>query len=153
MAALMRDRGIRTATMAGADETEAPQLGQAAAAVLLAVTLVGCTSSPAPAANTVERTVEISAGEFFEANLEMNESSHLTYEWTTADGSQVAFDVHSHTYTGVRYHARDNGSAGQGTFTAPSNGTYSLLWENPGDEPATVELTIEGDFVVESFAP
>lgn len=122
------------------------------AAVLL-VLAAGCSSSTAPPPTTVERTEDLAPGEFFEANLAMNDSAELSYEWETANGSSLAFDVHSHTYTGVRYHEQANGTSGQGTFTAPRNGTFSLLWENTGDGPAIVSLAIEGDFRVESFAP
>lgn len=124
--------------------------------VLLAAGLVlaaGCTTGPAPPATTVDREVSVDPGSFFEANLAMNESAELAYEWTTANGSTVAFDVHSHTSTGIQYHERANGTAGEGTFAAPEEGTFSLLWENPAEDPATLSLTIEGDFEIESTVP
>lgn len=114
----------------------------------------GCAgpSPPDGGSNAIQRTVSLPAHEFFEANLEMNESADVTYEWST-EGTSIAFDVHSHANQEVRYYHRSNGSSGQGSFQAPSQGAYSLLWENASDAPVNLTLAIEGDFQVRSYAP
>lgn len=115
--------------------------------------LGGCLSADGPA-TTIERERAVDPGSFVEANLAMNHSAELTYRWSTSPSAEVAFDVHSHPSRGeVAYHDRYNASEGEGSFTAPSEGTYSLLWENRGEEPVTVSFHIAGDVELVSTAP
>lgn len=124
-------------------------LGLVAASAVLA----GCSQQPPAPENTFEREATVPAGSFFEANLAMNESAEITYDWSTSPEVVLAFDVHSHDGREVRYHDRVNASTHEGSFTAPSQGTFSLLWENTGGEEITVEVTVEGEFGLASVAP
>lgn len=125
----------------------------AAVLVVLSVLSTGCTDPTGRGAPSVlDRSVSVDPGSFFEANLEMNESAQFTFEWST-DGTDVAFDVHSHASTQVDYHHRSNGSSGRGSFQAPSDGGYSLLWENPSKARVNLTFEVEGDFQIVSFAP
>lgn len=130
---------------------------RALAALLVAAAglAAGCAdgSQSPPPAERVQREVRVDPGSFFEANLAMDEGDELAYAWRTLGEGPVAFDVHSHEGSQVTYHERANGSAGEGGFRAPGNGTYSLLWANDGRDAVTVNLSIEGAFAVESFAP
>ncbi len=127
------------------------------AAVLLGLVLAlaGCTGTPAgEPENAIERSEELSSGGFVELNLAMNESDELAYHWRTANGSELAFDVHSHSSSaGVEYHEQVDASSAEGGFTAPAEGTYSLLWENQGGGSASLEMHIEGSFRLVSVAP
>lgn len=115
--------------------------------------LAGCSQPPAAPADTFEREVDLAPGSFVEVNLAMNDSAELAYRWSTAPEATIAFDVHSHAGDEVRYHERANASSREGSFTAPSGGTYSLLWENTADEEVTVEVEVEGEFRVDSVVP
>lgn len=115
--------------------------------------LAGCSQPPPAPANSFEREVALSPGSFVEVNLAMNDSAELAYRWSTAPEATIAFDVHSHAGGEVRYHERANATSGEGSFTAPSEGTYSLLWENTADEEITVDVAIEGDFRIDSIVP
>lgn len=115
--------------------------------------LGGCLSADGPA-TTIERERTVEPGSFVEANLAMNGSAELTYRWSTSPSTEVAFDVHSHpSRDEVAYHERYNATGDEGSFTAPSEGTYSLLWENRGEEPVTVSFRIEGEVELVSIAP
>lgn len=116
--------------------------------------LAGCASSPADEpANQLERSVTVPAGEFVEANLQMGENDTIRYEWSTSNGTQLSFDVHSHGQGGVETYETARGAVGQGSFAAPGNDTFSLLWANEGEEPAELSFSIAGSFSVDSIVP
>lgn len=125
------------------------------ATALLLAGLAGCMENGPPSpATTIERERSLEPGAFVEANLAMNGSDQLSYRWSTTPEGVLAFDVHSHPARGeVAYHERANATSGEGSFTAPSEGTYSLLWENQGEETITVNLRIEGDVELVSIVP
>lgn len=136
------------------DEAAFPlRSGRALLALSLLATLAAGCSHPQSAANTLEREVPLSSGSFFEANLAMNATDTIAYRWFTSPDTELAFDVHSHEGGELRYHERTNASRGEGAFTAPEDGVYSLLWENPAGESVTVSFRIDGDFALDSTAP
>lgn len=119
---------------------------------LLGPAMAGCVDDEAPAM-TIERNETVEPGSFVELNLRTNASTELAYRWSTSPETTVAFDVHSHDGDETRYHEQVDASAHEGTFTAPADGVYSLLWENPSSEPVTVAIHVEGDAVLASVAP
>lgn len=123
-----------------------------AIALTLAAAAAGCAGEASPA-TTIERNETVEPGSFVELNLEMNASAELAYRWSTTPETTIAFDVHSHEGTDVRYHEQVEASQHEGSFTAPEDGGYSLLWENTASEPVTVEIHIQGALVLDSVAP
>lgn len=123
------------------------------AVVLLgAVLLAGCTEEGREP--VVEREETIEPGRFLELNFRMPDGGQMDYQWSTTPAREVAFDVHSHPSQGeVVYHDRANATESSGTFTAPGEDTYSLLWENPTDEPVTVSVHVGGDVELASVQP
>lgn len=127
----------------------------AAALLGLVLALAGCTGTPAgEPENAIERSEMLSSGEFIELNLVMNDSDALTYRWSTSNETELAFDVHSHSSSGgVEYHEQVDASSAEGGFTAPAEGTYSLLWENRGSDAVNLDIHVEGSFRLVSVAP
>lgn len=120
--------------------------------LIVPLALVGCLEDGREP--VVEREETIEPGSFVELNLRMAEGGQIDYRWSTSPAREVAFDVHSHPSQGeVVYHERANATEGSGTFTASSEGTYSLLWENPTDEPVDVTAHVDGDAELASIQP
>jgi hypothetical protein len=108
------------------------------------------TTAP-PGADTFGGSVTIPPGRFFEVNTQMQENATLSWAWQ-ASGS-VHFDVHSHFDGEVQLHASEEAATGEGTFTSGRAGGYSLLWENTGSQPVTLDHLAWGDFELDSVFP
>lgn len=118
---------------------------------MLATAAAGCTGGGP--STTIDREETVEPGSFVELNLLMNASAELTYRWTTTPETALGFDIHTHEGGEVDYRQQAETTSHEGSFTAPSQGTYSLQWHNPSDEPVTVEMHLEGAFTLESTAP
>lgn len=116
---------------------------------LLLVGWSGCASPSEP--NQIQRQVTLADGEAFESNLALNGSDEISYSWQTANGTTVAFDLHTHTAYGANYIRNDHGPNGSGTFSAEEDGNYSLRWLNDGQPELTLTVTVEGHFTVHSL--
>ena len=55
-------------------------------------------------------------------------------------GHRIEFNVHSHHGKDVTYHAKDSESSITGTFSAPAEGKFYLMWENVSDGPVRVRI-------------
>jgi hypothetical protein len=56
----------------------------------------------------------------------------------------VDFNIHYHRDKDVFYPVKASASrAGEGSFTAPHADTYCLMWERAGDDPATVDGSVD----------
>lgn len=95
--------------------------------------------------------VTIASGTFFEINTQMPEGSTFHWDWVASD--VVAFDVHSHFDGEVQYLVERETDADRGSFTNDREGGYSLLWENTGSTPVTLEYRVWGEFEVDSYFP
>jgi hypothetical protein len=121
--------------------------------LLVLATIAGCAGDPAsPRDNVLSRETIIDADAFVEANLAMNASAELAYEWST-NGTSLAFDVHTHTARGLETFDTHNGTQAEGTFTAPRNGTFSIFWTNEGSQQARLSFSVSGKFTVDSLHP
>lgn len=96
-------------------------------------------------------SVTIPPGRFFEINTQMEEGAMFWWAWTSSE--PVHFDVHSHFDGEVQTHAAEDAASGDGEFTNGRAGGYSLLWENTGTQPATLDYLVWGDFVLDSTVP
>jgi len=74
-----------------------------------------------------------------EVEVPMRAGEGLAYETSHGGASGlVEFNIHSHQGPEVTYHARGSDARIAGTFTAPREGKFYLMWENKGTEPARV---------------
>lgn len=105
--------------------------------------LAGCSTSP-PVLH--ERSLQMGPeGEgFAEVNLLMRAGQSVSWAWT-ATGGELYFNVHSHVGANVTDHVQKVAAADEGTFTAPAEGSYSLLWENLGKTAAVLHYRVTGD--------
>jgi hypothetical protein len=69
------------------------------------------------------------------------------------EGTAVEFNVHSHFDGQVQYLVEETAAAHNGTYTNDRAGGYSLMWENTGTVPITLQYRVWGDFVVDSYFP
>jgi len=55
-------------------------------------------------------------------------------------GGRVDFNVHSHHGKEVTYHAKNSESSVSGTFSAPHEGKFYMMWENVSEAPVRVRI-------------
>lgn len=55
-------------------------------------------------------------------------------------GGRVEFNVHSHQGPEVTYHVKRSEAKVAGTFTAPWDGKFYMMWENVSDAPVRVRV-------------
>ena len=96
-------------------------------------------------------TRTIPPGQFFEINTEMENQTSFYWAWS-ASGT-VHFNVHSHFDDEVQDHVDEDGEGGRGNFTNSRKGGYSLLWQNDGALPVSLDYRVWGDFTLESVFP
>lgn len=108
-------------------------------------------SSTGGASQLLADSRTIPPGQFFEINTEMENRTSLHWSWS-ASGT-VHFDVHSHFDDEVQYHVEEDAGSGTGNFTNNRAGGYSLLWENTGTLPVTLDYRVWGDFTLDSVFP
>lgn len=108
-------------------------------------------SSVAGNGTFLAETVTVASGTFFEINTQMPGNGTFHWDWSTSQ--EVAFDVHSHFDDEVQYHVEKTTDADRGSFTNDREGGYSLLWENTGNAPVTLEYRVWGEFEVDSYFP
>lgn len=138
------------ATTMGTTITDALHLG---ALALLLVAATGCLQLGDGADPLHDATVTVQPDGFYEVNLRMDGGASIAYAWSVVEGGPAAFDVHSHDGGEVTVHREATTDALDDEFTAPSEGTYSLLWAPDGDAPVRVQLEVSGDAEVESTVP
>lgn len=117
------------------------------ACCLLALLLPGCASP-----SLLHRTdVALGGSRFAEANLSLAQGQAIHWEWTATAG--MHFDVHTHGPDGRAIEAiAKDGASDTGSFTAPANGTYSLLWL-PRSTAVKLSYSITGEGKVLSVVP
>lgn len=83
-------------------------------------------------------------GGYAEVNLVMREGDSFAYAWTSSQ--PVYFNIHYHADGKTERAAEERVSELDGTFTAPLDQVFSLLWRNENPGTADVEATVEGTF-------
>jgi hypothetical protein len=96
-------------------------------------------------------TRTIPPGQFFEINTEME--NRTSFHWSWSASATVHFDVHSHFDDEVQTHVDEDAADGRGNFTNDRKGGYSLLWENTGTLPVTLDYRLWGEFTLDSVFP
>lgn len=66
-----------------------------------------------------------------EVEVPMREGEALAYE-SLHGGEGVTFNIHSHKGRETTYHAKGSDLRMAGTFRAPFEGKYYMMWENGG---------------------
>ncbi len=120
------------------------------AGALLIASVAGCAGGSAP---VVERTFELSPGQFAEVNLRMTEGDTIEVSFAT-DGPEMRWDLHRHGQ-GQQVEVLDQGNATQGmvTYTADQDGVVSAFWEPHEETEIQLEVTIAGEAEVVSVLP
>jgi hypothetical protein len=84
-----------------------------------------------------------------EYKVTMTRGQSLSYSWTAS--SDVVFEFHGHTVSPegdapvlVMDYLKGQGSAGNGTLTAPIAGIHGWYLANPGFDPISVEIRLAG---------
>ncbi|HUR25251.1 MAG TPA: hypothetical protein VM327_04455 [Candidatus Thermoplasmatota archaeon] len=138
-------------------EIEAPKLGTWTYGITsdLAVNTAWTLSARMPMVagdeELVAGTRTIPPGRFFEVNTGMENNSAFYWSWSSS--ATVHFNVHSHFDDQVQDHVDEDAESGRGNFTNHRKGGYSLLWENTGTLPVTLDYRVWGDFTLDSVFP
>jgi hypothetical protein len=96
----------------------------------------------AAAAATEQMSVELVAGQFLEAEVEMaaGASIDMTFQ---ATGGEIEWNVHTHQDDETQIVRDGTGASGEETVTVRAAGTYWFLWRNPaGSDPVTLDVTL-----------
>lgn len=117
------------------------------------------TSAAAPAETVAEQatglkhemSISLEPGQGAEIKLEMLKGSQVNYFWT-ANGAVVNYDTHGDPYNAPRdfYHGYGKGRAtpeDKGVLEAAFDGKHGWFWRNRTNEPVTVTLRTEGDYI------
>jgi hypothetical protein len=96
-------------------------------------------------------TRTIPPGQFFEINTEMENNTSFHWSWGTS--ALVHFNVHSHFDGEVQNLVDEDADEGRGNFTNHRAGGYSLMWENTGNLPVTLDYRVWGEFTLDSLFP
>lgn len=96
-------------------------------------------------------SISLEPGQGAEIKLEMLKGSQVNYFWT-ANGAVVNYDTHGDPYNAPRdfYHGYGKGRAtpeDKGVLEAAFDGKHGWFWRNRTNEPVTVTLRTEGDYI------
>lgn len=103
-----------------------------------------------PENNVDRRTMTLGAASFYEINLILEKDASFNVSFTAS--APIKWDVHSHPEGRVKYWHQAEGTEGQLTFTAPSRGVYSVLFNNPGATDVQLQYEVMGRFRMHSHA-
>lgn len=120
------------------------------AALVLPAALAGCAGNEGGPGNKVSRSISLPRNGSAEANLRMDAGASIHFSWETEPPSNLTFDLHAHVNGSVEVHRNATATEGEGSFQAPRNGTFSLLWRDP-ELPVRLVATVEGNFTLASF--
>lgn len=90
-------------------------------------------------------------GAFVEVNTEVGKGEPIMWAWSTS--APVHFNVHSHFDGQEKEHVADDSASGNGMFTNDREGGYSLMWENKGTSPVTLDYRVWGEYTLDSIYP
>lgn len=111
-----------------------------------AITLI-----PQNAAYKVEqRTITLEAFEGIELKAAMTEGQSFTFSWASQNGP-VFVDMHGEPPNAgdnefTSYWKEKAQETAAGAFVAPFEGTHGWYWQNMGEEPVTIQVSVSGFF-------
>jgi len=92
-------------------------------------------------AKDVELPPRKQRGWVHEVEVPMRAGEDLEYETEHDEpGDRVQFNIHSHQGAEVSYYAKSAESRASGSFSAPWDGKFYLMWENVSDDPIRVRV-------------
>ncbi len=100
-----------------------------------------------PAAREYAKELELPPrkvrGWVHEVEVPMHAGEALAYETGHDEpGGRVEFNVHSHKGRDVTYHVKGTEARLAGTFVAPWEGNFYLMWENLSDGPVKARARV-----------
>ncbi len=102
--------------------------------------------------NVLSDSFVLASGQFFEINTVMPLNGTMHWDWHIEEGTDSAFNLHTHFDGEVQYLVEETTDAHAGKVVADREGGYSLMWENEG-APQTIVYRVWGDFEVDSYFP
>jgi hypothetical protein len=130
-----------------------PAVQPVVAPVVVAEPLAAAAETPVPVAKVQkhEMSFSLTPGQGAEIKVEMLKGSRVNYFWT-ANGGLVNYDTHGDPYNAPRdfYHGYGKGRAtpeDQGVLEAAFDGNHGWFWRNRTNQPVTVTLRTEGDYI------
>lgn len=98
-----------------------------------------------------EMSITLKPNQGAEVKLEMQRGAKVNYLWT-ANGSVVNYDTHGDPINAPKgfYHGYGKGRAtpeDSGVLEAAFNGKHGWFWRNRTDQPVTVTLRTQGDYI------
>ena len=90
--------------------------------------------------------VTVQPGKFAELNMDVAEGDMVMWAWSAS--AEVHFEPHSHFDGAEQPIGPKEASSDEGHLESGRSGTYSLLWENKGSAPVTLDYRAWGDFTL-----
>lgn len=104
-----------------------------------------------PGTSHLKEVETVGANGFRELNLIMEGNESFDYSWAIREtGATTKFNIHSHENGQTTYHVEGEFVKTNGTFTAPKRQIYSLMWENTGGLPISIDLEMNGKYRLHS---
>ena len=99
--------------------------------------------------NSNEMSITIAAGQGMEIKMNMQKGFEATYSWQAS--GELFHDTHGDIYDNedvfISYSSAESVSSDSGTIIAPFGGTHGWYWKNRGDEPVTVTVKTQGEYL------
>lgn len=105
----------------------------------------------AAAPQTRSLQITLAAGERTEVKAVLDESKVIVFSWVV-EGGPIYVDFHGHNPEfgddfWVRYKEQADATGSHGSLVAPFSGEHGWFWQNHGNDPVTIQLTVTGYFV------
>ena len=79
-----------------------------------------------------------------EVEAPMRDGESIAYETEHEEpGGRVVFNIHSHKGRETTYHVKGDDARMAGTFPAPWEGKFYLMWENTSEQAVTLRIRAE----------
>ena len=93
--------------------------------------------------NDLEGNVRVESGQYFETGVRLLEGESISYRYKSeSTESKISFDIHAHLINTIDTLVIKENYSETGTFVAPYDNDFYLLWINEGANHANVEYSI-----------
>ena len=112
--------------------------------LIILVLITGFDSSVAQIiVSDLEGNVRVESGQYFETGVRLLEGESISYSYKSESAeSKISFDIHAHLINTVDTLVVKESYSETGTFVAPYDNDFYLLWINEGIDNANIQYSI-----------
>lgn len=105
-----------------------------------------------PIEQTSEVEIVVPANRGIEYKLLMKQFEQVDYQWKTANGEALYFDLHGEpegdTTGYYKSYTIATAPSAEGSFSTPFTGSHGWYWKNTSSDPVTVTLSLKGQYEI-----